>query len=136
MTFMGMTYTKMTLGALQAVAANNKKKKEKEEEEEEDDDGDGDRGHHQSNGDGAAAATAAVVQTNDDNISREDTRRSWPAPVPSPPRAGVTLLGAASCLPLVFGFYSSMVLVRDYQQTPGDAIAGAAVGVVASLACW
>ena len=54
----------------------------------------------------------------------------------APPRVGVTLLGAASCLPLVFGFYSSIVLVRDYQQRTGDALAGAAIGIVSSLSCW
>ena len=52
------------------------------------------------------------------------------------PRVGVQLSGAASCIPLAFGFYASLVLVRDYYQRPGDAIGGALIGVLAALACW
>ena len=105
---MGMTYTKLTLGAL-AVAT---KKHENEEDV----------------GERAGKTTSSSTT--------ERAGKTTSSSTTAPPRVGVTLLGAASCLPLVFGFYSSIVLVRDYQQRTGDALAGAAIGIVSSLSCW
>ena len=84
----------------------------------------------------ALAVTTRKREKEEGDVGERAEKTTSSSSTTAPPGVGVTLMGAASCLPLVFGFYASIVLVRDYQQRTGDALAGAAIGILSSLSCW